>query len=215
MIQAPDIGEIVLRHAADCYCIGIEPFFEYSWHKWPDLHLGGLTLNLTPTKHVIFLVIAALLVFLTMWYAGGGSSVDIAKARDRSGSAAWSKAWCCGCGMISRSPILVTTARSSLPTSWHCFFHSVLQPARAVPARLDAHRQHCRHRGARDHGLPDHRDQRSSQARPQGISAYDFSQASRAHWSRRRHHVRGDGTDRDPGEAREAVRLGLCVCSGT
>src|SRR5258706_6423962 len=70
MIQAPDIGDIVIHHAADCYCIGIEPFFNYSWHKWPDLHLGGLTLNLTPTKHVIFLVIAALLVFLTMSYGG-------------------------------------------------------------------------------------------------------------------------------------------------
>ncbi len=34
------------------------------------MHLGPLTVNLTPTKHVIFLIIAALLVFLTMWMAG-------------------------------------------------------------------------------------------------------------------------------------------------
>lgn len=70
MIQAPDIGEVVLHHTADCYCIGIEPFFKYSWHKWPDTHIGGLALNLTPTKHVIFLFIAALAVFLTMWVGG-------------------------------------------------------------------------------------------------------------------------------------------------
>jgi len=70
MIQAPDIGEVVLHHTADSYSIGIEPFFRYAWHKWPDTHLGSLTVNLTPTKHVIFLFVAALLVFLTMWYGG-------------------------------------------------------------------------------------------------------------------------------------------------
>ncbi|NIN10297.1 MAG: F0F1 ATP synthase subunit A [Gemmatimonadales bacterium] len=68
--EAPDIGEVVLHHTADAYSIGIEPFFSLSWERWPDLHLGGLTVNLTPTKHTFFLVIAALLVFLTMWIAG-------------------------------------------------------------------------------------------------------------------------------------------------
>jgi len=67
MIQAPNIGEVVMHHTADAYSIGIEPFFRYSWHKWPDTHLGSLTVNLTPTKHVVFLFIAAALVFLTMW----------------------------------------------------------------------------------------------------------------------------------------------------
>ncbi len=70
MILAQDIGEVVLHHTADSYSIGIEPFFRYSWHKWPDTNLGPLTVNLTPTKHVIFLFIAALLVLLTMWYGG-------------------------------------------------------------------------------------------------------------------------------------------------
>ena len=70
MMQAPDIGEVVMHHTADAYSIGIEPFFALEWHRWPDIHLGPLTLNLTPTKHVVFLFIAAGLVFLTMWYAG-------------------------------------------------------------------------------------------------------------------------------------------------
>jgi F-type H+-transporting ATPase subunit a len=70
MIQGPDIGEVVMHHTADAYSIGIEPFFSVHWHRWPDLHWLGLTVNLTPTKHVIFLVIAALLVFLTMWFTG-------------------------------------------------------------------------------------------------------------------------------------------------
>ncbi len=67
MIQAPNIGEVVMHHTADAYSIGIEPFFRYSWHRWPDTHPGPLTVNLTPTKHVVFLFIAAALVFLTMW----------------------------------------------------------------------------------------------------------------------------------------------------
>ncbi|MEX0691563.1 MAG: F0F1 ATP synthase subunit A [Gemmatimonadales bacterium] len=65
-----NIGEMVMHHTADAYAIGIEPFFSYHWNRWPDLHLGPLTVNLTPTKHVIFLVLAAALVFLTMWMAG-------------------------------------------------------------------------------------------------------------------------------------------------
>jgi F-type H+-transporting ATPase subunit a len=68
--QGPDIGEVVLHHTADAYSIGIEPFFTLSWHRWPDLHLGPLAVNLTPTKHVVFLFVAALLVFLTMRVAG-------------------------------------------------------------------------------------------------------------------------------------------------
>ncbi|MBI3983176.1 MAG: F0F1 ATP synthase subunit A [Gemmatimonadetes bacterium] len=70
MTQAPNIGEVVMHHTADAYAIGIDPFFSISWHRWPDVHLGPLTVNLTPTKHVIFLIIAAVLVFLTMWIAG-------------------------------------------------------------------------------------------------------------------------------------------------
>ncbi len=68
--EAPNIGEVVLHHTADAYSIGIEPFLVLSWHRWPDLHLGPLTVNLTPTKHVVFLFIAAALVFWTMWYTG-------------------------------------------------------------------------------------------------------------------------------------------------
>jgi F-type H+-transporting ATPase subunit a len=65
-----DVGGMVLHHTADAYSIGIEPFFSFHWSKWPDVHLGALTLNFTPTKHVFFLVVAAVLVYLTMRAAG-------------------------------------------------------------------------------------------------------------------------------------------------
>ncbi len=70
MMQAPDIGEVVLHHTADAYSIGIEPYLTLHWNRWPDIHLGPLAINLTPTKHVIFMVLAAVLVFVTMRLAG-------------------------------------------------------------------------------------------------------------------------------------------------
>ena len=73
MIQAGkplDIGEMVMHHTADAYALDFAPFFEIRWHRWPDIHIGSMAINITPTKHVVFLVIAAVLVFLTMWTAG-------------------------------------------------------------------------------------------------------------------------------------------------
>ena len=68
-MQEPlDIGEIVLHHAADAYSIGIEPYFMFEWHKLDALQFGPF--NLTPSRHVIFMIIAAILVFLTMRIAG-------------------------------------------------------------------------------------------------------------------------------------------------
>jgi F-type H+-transporting ATPase subunit a len=70
MIQAPNIGEVVLHHTADAWTIDLYPFGAIHLPRWPDIHLGSLTLNLSPTKHVYFLFVAAILVFLTMYVAG-------------------------------------------------------------------------------------------------------------------------------------------------
>jgi F-type H+-transporting ATPase subunit a len=75
--QAIDIGEIVLHHTADAYSIDFYPIGHLAWHKSAALQFGSV--NLTPTKHVVFLVLAALLVFLTMKLAG------LALARQRAG----------------------------------------------------------------------------------------------------------------------------------
>ena len=82
MIQAAqevDIGEIVLHHTADAYSLDFFPFGRIAWHRWPDVYLGSFPINLTPTKHVVFMVLAAVLVFLTMKLAG------MALARQRAG----------------------------------------------------------------------------------------------------------------------------------
>jgi F-type H+-transporting ATPase subunit a len=69
-MQAVNIGEMVLHHTADAWTIDLEPITTIHLPRWPDIHLGGLTLNLSPTKHVVFMVVAAVLVFLTMRIAG-------------------------------------------------------------------------------------------------------------------------------------------------
>ena len=68
--QAPDIGEMVLHHTADAWTIELYPMGTIHLPRWADVHLGTLTLNLSPTKHVVYLALAAVLVFLTMYLAG-------------------------------------------------------------------------------------------------------------------------------------------------
>lgn len=69
--EGVDIGELLMHHTADAYELNFEPLFHLSWGKFlPDMHLGPITFNLTPTKHVVFMVLAAVLVFLTMWWTG-------------------------------------------------------------------------------------------------------------------------------------------------
>jgi F-type H+-transporting ATPase subunit a len=85
--QGIDLGEMIMHHTADCYCIGLGEAFpsaNLTWHKlpWLDVHLGSLTINLTPTKHIILLTFAALLVFLTL--RSGAAAVE---KRHREGKA--------------------------------------------------------------------------------------------------------------------------------
>jgi F-type H+-transporting ATPase subunit a len=70
MMQGPDIGEMVLHHTSDAWTIELPFIGERHLPRWPDMHLGPLVVNLSPTKHVVFLFVAAFLVFLTMWLAG-------------------------------------------------------------------------------------------------------------------------------------------------
>lgn len=69
MMQGPDIGGMIFKHTADSHVI------ELPWGEWPlptGWRLFGV--DISPTKHVIFLFLAAFLVWLTVWTAG--KSVD-------------------------------------------------------------------------------------------------------------------------------------------
>ena len=69
-MQAPNIGEVVMHHTADAWAIDLYPLGTIQLPRWPDIHVAGYTLNLSPTKHVVYLFVAAGLVFLSMWLAG-------------------------------------------------------------------------------------------------------------------------------------------------
>lgn len=71
MMQTPDIGAMIFHHTSDAHEIA----FEWPWGgssvihlpQWEPLHVGGLAIDLSPTRHVVFLVLAAFLVWLTMF----------------------------------------------------------------------------------------------------------------------------------------------------
>ncbi|HEY7682230.1 MAG TPA: F0F1 ATP synthase subunit A [Gemmatimonadales bacterium] len=66
IVQAVDVGELVLHHTADTCTLDFSPFGEL---RIPGCHLSyPISANLSVTRHLVFVVIAALLVFLTMWY---------------------------------------------------------------------------------------------------------------------------------------------------
>jgi F-type H+-transporting ATPase subunit a len=65
MIQKPDIGGMILHHTADSHTVEL-PFGLGEWHLPTGWHLFGI--DVSPTKHVVFMALAATLVFLTMWW---------------------------------------------------------------------------------------------------------------------------------------------------
>lgn len=57
----PDIGGMLMHHLADTQEIEL-PWGVIHLPHWEPLHIAGLTIDLSPTKHVVFMAIAALLV---------------------------------------------------------------------------------------------------------------------------------------------------------
>ncbi|MDO8666069.1 MAG: F0F1 ATP synthase subunit A [Gemmatimonadales bacterium] len=74
MMQAPDIGGMIMHHTADAHEIALE----WPWGKetvihlpqWDPIHIGGMAIDLSPTKHVVFMIFAAFLVWLVMFTTG-------------------------------------------------------------------------------------------------------------------------------------------------
>ena len=67
MMQGPDIGKAIFEHTSDSRVVEL-PFGLGEWHLPTGWHLFGI--DVSPTKHVVFMVVAATLVFVTMRIAG-------------------------------------------------------------------------------------------------------------------------------------------------
>ncbi len=72
MMQQPDIGGMILAHTADSHVLEFDfRFLGLGLHEI-DLPTGWYLfgIDVSPTKHVVYMAFAALLVFLTMWWGG-------------------------------------------------------------------------------------------------------------------------------------------------
>ena len=67
MMQGPDIGKAIFEHTSDSRVVEL-PFGLGEWHLPTGWHLFGI--DVSPTKHVVFMVVAAILVFVTVRIAG-------------------------------------------------------------------------------------------------------------------------------------------------
>jgi len=67
-MQSPDIGSMILEHTADSHVIELP--FGKEIHLPEGWFIPGTHIDVSPTKHVVFMIFAALLVFLTLWIAG-------------------------------------------------------------------------------------------------------------------------------------------------
>lgn len=82
--SSPDLQGMLMHHLADTKETEFRLLgrgFTIEWEKFqiPPIHLGGLTIDLSPTKHIFFLVLAALLLLMVMVpvarsIRGGGAS---------------------------------------------------------------------------------------------------------------------------------------------
>lgn len=66
MMQEPEIGEMIFHHTSDSHVI--EWPFGYETHLPTNWYLFGI--DFSPTKHLVFMLFAAVLVFLTIRLAG-------------------------------------------------------------------------------------------------------------------------------------------------
>jgi len=69
MMQAPDIGRMILERTGDSRTLEFPFGLEVHLPSWP-VRVGRLTVDLAPTRLSVFLVLAAVLVFATLWFTG-------------------------------------------------------------------------------------------------------------------------------------------------
>jgi F-type H+-transporting ATPase subunit a len=69
-MQAPDIGGMIFAHTADAHALELPFVGHVALPQWAPVRVGRLAIDLSPTRHVVFLLVAAFLVWLTMWLTG-------------------------------------------------------------------------------------------------------------------------------------------------
>jgi len=68
-----DIGEMMMHHLVDAHEIELPFVGAVHLPQWEPVHLGPVTIDFSPTKHVIFLAVAAFLVALILILGARGA----------------------------------------------------------------------------------------------------------------------------------------------
>jgi F-type H+-transporting ATPase subunit a len=71
------IAEMVFHHTGDAHELDFQPLFTIHLPQWEPVHIAGLAIDLSPTKHVVFMLLAAIIVFVVMMLTARG----VARAR--------------------------------------------------------------------------------------------------------------------------------------
>lgn len=66
------ISEMVFHHTGDAHELDFAPFGTIHLPQWEPIHIGSLAIDLSPTKHVVFLFFTAFLTFLLLKVAANG-----------------------------------------------------------------------------------------------------------------------------------------------
>jgi F-type H+-transporting ATPase subunit a len=72
-----DIAEMVFHHTGDAHQLDFAPFGTIQLPQWAPIRIGSLVIDLSPTRHVVFLMLAAVIAYTLLQIAANG----IAKAR--------------------------------------------------------------------------------------------------------------------------------------
>lgn len=75
--EAFDISEMIFHHTGDAHELDFEPLFTIHLPQWEPLHIGNLAIDLSPTKQVVFLILAAVITFTMLRF----TATRVAKAQ--------------------------------------------------------------------------------------------------------------------------------------
>jgi F-type H+-transporting ATPase subunit a len=95
MMQSPDfnIGEMIFHHTGDSHDLEFEPFGTIHLPHWQPVHIGSFTVDLSPTKHVVLIILAAVIVYALLRIAAVGVTRAEREGREPRGFAAGMEAF--------------------------------------------------------------------------------------------------------------------------
>lgn len=64
--QQLDIGEMMFHHTGDSDVLDFTPFGQLQLPHWEPLQIGSFSIDLSPTRYVVLLILSALIVYIVM-----------------------------------------------------------------------------------------------------------------------------------------------------